>query len=154
MSLAKYCSRSLKTCKEKDPKMQKKINYSNEIIFLCLQCNKLRCKRKKKKGFQKEFCCFQHKIMLLQHCSKIKSFWFYCGIAVAKTYFCRKIQYDFNVAHCLQHISYNQNKYDDNFSGKYVTLWREYTVIWSKFTTIVTKNMNNEIVIKSSLKDC
>lgn len=45
-----------------------------KMSSLRLQCNMLRCKGKKKSPsgptwFQNNFCCLQHKEMMLQHCS-------------------------------------------------------------------------------------
>ena len=53
--------------------------------------------------------------MLLQHCRKMKLFWYCCSVVTIKTSFHNKFQYDLNLPQNLQHIFSNKMKYDDSF---------------------------------------
>ena len=51
---------------------------------------------------------------LLQHCSKTKAL----PCCISKNMFTYKIQNDFNLTHCLQHMSYNKAEQGNNFWWK------------------------------------
>ena len=66
-------------------------------------------------------------------------------ILLQKYVYTKNIQYDFNVAHGLQHVFYNKTEFDNDFSRKFILIWRKFALIWRKIIIMSTENMDDEI---------